>query len=189
MVGKSTFRLQPEYTQHFGGYMLEIRRSFALFVAVLLVLTSSVSAIPGWRVQDASSQQKLSKGFMDAATTALVSIHTAKQNILNIVQNNLPSGYYNPRLATTAYEQMRQAQIAATTDGDQQAAALLDSYWQKVKAWADKYKEARQSMNATDTMNKNDIAQDPDLQAIDACEKGFNNMLISRVYNEIPSCQ
>jgi hypothetical protein len=119
----------------------------------------------------------------------MVSIHSVKQNILNIVQNNLPSGYYDPKLATTAYDQMRQAQIAATTNGDQQAAALLGTYFQQVKSWADKYKEARKDMDATDTMNRNDITQDPQLQSLDACEKGLNSMLVSGVYTNVDSCQ
>jgi hypothetical protein len=168
--------------------MIENRRSLALFV-VLIALTGTLFAGQPWQVQDTDSQQRLSRGFAGAATSAMVSIHSVKQNILNIVQNNLPSGYYDPKLATTAYDQMRQAQIAATTNGDQQASALLGTYFQQVKSWADKYKEARKDMDATDTMNRNDITQDPQLQSLDACEKGLNSMLVSGVYTNVDSCQ
>ena len=84
---------------------------------------------------------------------------------------------------------MRQSQIVATTNGDQQAATLLNSHFMKVKAWADKYKAARQSMNATDTIGENPLARDSDWQAIESCEEALNTMLIKRVYNAIPSCQ
>jgi hypothetical protein len=158
---------------------------------VVFVTSLALLATPLWQGQVADSSPKLSKGFMDAATRALVSIHSVKQSVLNIVENNLPtgSGYFDPKLGTTAYEQLRQAQIAATTSGDQQASTLLGNYFQQVKAWADKYKEARQSMDATNTMNRSDITEDPQLQGLDACEKGLNSMLISGVYSDVDSCQ
>lgn len=165
------------------------RRRVLALALVSLILTSRLLASPIWQAQDADPQQKLSKGFMDAATSALVSIHSVKQNILNIVVNNLPSGYYDPKLGTAAYQQVRQAQIAASTNGDQQAATLLGNYFQQVKTWAEGYKEARQNMDATNTMNKNDITQDPQLQSLDACEKGLNSMLVSGSYSPVDSCQ
>lgn len=168
--------------------MLKTRRSFT--IKVLLLTSLTLLATPHWQAQVADSSQKLSKAFMDAATQALVSIHSVKQSVLNIVENNLPTatGYFDPKLATTAYEQLRQAQIAAKTSGDQQAATLLGNYFQQVKAWADKYKDARQSMDADNTMNRSDITQDPQLQTLNACEKGLNSMLISRVYRNVDSC-
>ena len=168
--------------------MKEVRRSLSFFL-MMIALTGAGFAVQPQQGQDADPQQKLSRGFMDAATSALVSIHSVKQNILNIVQNNLPSGYYDPKLATTAYEQMRQAQIAATTHGDQEAGALLGTYFQQVKSWAEKYKDARQNMDATHTMNRDNIAEDSQLQSIDACEKGLNSMIVSRVYTNVGSCQ
>jgi hypothetical protein len=168
--------------------MIKAKHSCVLLV-LLIPLIGALLVTQSLQAQNTDPQQKLSKGFMDSATSALVNIHSVKQNILNIVQNNLPSGYYDPKLAMSAYEQVRQAQIAATTNGDQQAAAQLGTYFQQVKSWAEKYKEARQDMDATDTMNRDDITEDPQLQSIDACEKGLNNMLISRVYTNVDSCQ
>lgn len=126
---------------------------------------------------------------MQSATSALIAIHQAKQNIATVVTKNLPLAYYNPDLAARAYDQVRQSQIAATTNGDQQAAALLNSYFTNVKTWADKYKADRQSMNATNTMGEDILSDDAGWQAIESCEKAFNTMLANRVYNNIPSCQ
>jgi len=168
--------------------MIKGRRSLALF-GEMIILAGTLFVGQPLQAQDPDPQQTLSNGFMSAATSAMVSIHSVKQNILNIVQNNLPSGYYDPKLATAAYDQMRQAQIAAKTNGDQQAAALLGTYFQQVKSWAEKYKDARKDMDATNTMNRNDIMEDPQLQSLDSCEKGLNSMLVSRVYTNVDSCQ
>jgi len=169
--------------------MFGTRRSLAFEVVFVMSLT--LLATPLLQAQVADSSQKLSKGFMDAGTQALASIHSVKQRVLTIVENNLPaaSGNFDPQLGTAAYEKVRQAQIAATTSGDQQSATLLGNYFKQVKAWADKYKEARQSMDATNTMNRSDITQDPQLQMLDACEKGLNSMLISGTYSSVDSCQ
>jgi hypothetical protein len=158
-----------------------------LAFTLLLAFPGSGAADPVWQAS-ANSQEGLSKAFTQSATTALIAIHQAKQNIANVVSKNQPIGYYNPNLAAQAYDQVRQSQIAASTGGDQQAATLLNAYFMKVKTWAEQYKAARESMNATNTMGENMLAQDSGWQAIESCEKSFNTMLINRVYNDIPAC-
>jgi hypothetical protein len=161
-----------------------------LALLLLLILPSSgFAAGPAGQSSSSDSQDDLSAAFTKPATSALIAIHQAKQNIADVVAKNLSIGYYNPNLAAQAYDQVRQSQIAATTNGDQQAATLLNSYFTKVKTWAEQYKAARQSMNATKTMGENMLAQDPGWQAIESCEKGLNTMLMKRVYNNVPSCQ
>ncbi len=147
------------------------------------------AADPAWQSPSPASPDNLSAGFTKSATTALIAIHQSKQNIANVVTRNLPIGYYRPDLAAQAYDQVRQSQLDAITSGDQQAATLLNSYFTKVKTWAEQYKAARQSMDATDTMGENMLAQDSGWQEIESCEKQFNKMLINRVYNGIGSCQ
>jgi hypothetical protein len=149
-----------------------------LAFTLLLAFPGSGAADPVWQAS-ANSQEGLSKAFTQSATTALIAI---------LVSKNQPIGYYNPNLAAQAYDQVRQSQIAASTGGDQQAATLLNAYFMKVKTWAEQYKAARESMNATNTMGENMLAQDSGWQAIESCEKSFNTMLINRVYNDIPAC-
>jgi hypothetical protein len=158
---------------------------FALTCILLLLLVRSGNA----NAQDADANTKLSRQFSQSATAALVSIHRAKENIATVVSKNLPGGYYNPNLAAQAYEQVRAAQLSANSNGDQQAATLLSSYFTKVRTWAEGHKLDRQSLNATRTMGENAMSQDQDWQAIDSCEQALNAMLISGQYSSIPSCQ
>lgn len=157
---------------------------------LLIVPSSGVAAGPAWQSTSSDNQSRLSAAFTGSATSALIAIHQAKQNIANVVTKNLPLGYYDPKLAAQAYDQVRQSQIAAKTNGDQQAATLLNSYFTKVRTWAEGYKAARQSMNATDTMGGSEmLAQDSDWQAIESCEKAFNTMLVNRIYTELSACE
>lgn len=162
-------------------------------IALLVIVTRiGLAADPALQSADSSPDPStlLSDEFRKPATSALIAIHQAKQNIAKVVTKNLPIGYYNPNLAAQAYDQVRQSQIAAQTDGDQQAATLLNSYFTKVRTWAEQYKAARQSMDATNTMAGPEmLADDSDWQAIESCEKAFNAMLDSRVYNAIASCE
>ena len=160
------------------------------FILLLIAPSPGFAAEPARQSSSSDSQDRLSAAFTGPATSALISIHQAKQNIANVVTKNLPLGYYDPKLAAQAYEQVRQSQIAATTNGDQQAATLLNSYFTKVKKWAEGYKAARQSMDATNTIAGPDmLADDSAWQAIESCEKDFNTMLLNRVYDEIASCE
>jgi hypothetical protein len=160
---------------------------FPLICVVLLRLLGYQFALG----QDASTnaQDKLSRQFTQSATSAMVSLHQVKQNIATVLEKNLPGGYYDPNLAARAYENVRTAQTDATTNGDQQTATLLDAYFTKVKTWAEKYKAARQSMNATRTMGEDFLTDDPEWQAINTCEKALNTLLTQGVYHEIRSCQ
>lgn len=164
-------------------------RVVTMAVAMLSSCAATWAQGPAPQSPSSDSQEQLSAPFTKSATSALVAIHQAKQNIANVVSKNLPIGYYDPSLAARAYDQVRQSQIDASTNGDQQAAAQLNSYVTKVKTWAEQYKAARQSMNASRTMGENMLAQDAGWQAVESCEKGLNTMLVNRVYHEIASCR
>jgi hypothetical protein len=149
-------------------------------------------AIPGlMTAQDvgANANDQLSGKFVQSATVALVSIRDVKQNIATVLSKNLPSGYYDPKLGTDAYEKVRLADVSATTNGDQQAAKLLDTYFAKVKTWAESYKTDRANMNANRTMGEDFLSDDSVYQAIQACEKAYNTMLVNRSYLEIAECR
>src|SRR4051794_5201858 len=88
----------------------------------------------------ASEQHKLSRQFTQSATSTMVSLHNVKQNAARILERNLPSGYYDHQLSAQAYENLRAAETNASTQGDQQTAGLLNSYFTKVKSWLEKYK-------------------------------------------------
>ena len=151
---------------------------------ILLLSFTVTSAI----AQTQNDENGLSKQFTESAITAMVSIHQVKESIATVVSKNLPGAYYDPHLASRAELDVRTTQLQATTSDDQQTAAMLNSYFSKLRNWGLKYKSARESMNGTNTTSEKFLENDADWQAILACEKGLNAMLTARSYNDIASC-
>lgn len=169
-----------------GIRIRKLVRSLCVVNCLALVLSLNAgSAI----AQEPNGEKTLSKQFTQSAITAMVSIHQAKESIATVVDQNLPDAYYNPNLASRATLDVRTAKIEATTNDDQQVAAMLDSYFVKVQNWGLKYKSARESMNATHTTGERFLANDSEWQAIEACEKGLNSVLTARNYSNVASCQ
>jgi hypothetical protein len=161
-------------------------RSIFCPVTCLVFLLSLNAAIATAQVQ--GEENGLSKQFMQSAITAMASIHQVKESIATVVAKNLPGAYYNPHLGSQAELDVRTAQLHATTSADQQAATLLDSYFNKVRNWGLKYKSARESMNGTKTIDEKFLENDSEWQSIGACEKGLNAMLTARTYSNVPAC-
>jgi hypothetical protein len=92
-------------------------------------------------------------------------------------------------LKTGAYESVRQAQLAATTNGDKQAGDALLNLYSQVNAWSNKLAESRKNLDATNRVDPDAVDQDDDLLKINECGKAFNTMLGSGTYADIPSCR
>lgn len=152
-------------------------------VVLVLLLNAAMAT-----AQAQGEENGLSKQFTQSAITAMASIHQVKESIATVVAKNLPGAYYNPRLGSQADLDVRSAQLQATTSADQEAATLLNSYFNKVRNWGLKYKSARESMNGTQTIDEKFLENDSEWQAIETCEKGLNAVLTARTYSNVPSC-
>lgn len=172
-----------------------MKRNGAWFFVSVATATIAILCItaqeqqPSAQPQSSESANHLSPAFLRSATSALVAIHECKQNVARVVSKNLPRGFYDPNLAARAFGQVEQTKIDASTDGDHQAATLLNSYVTKVKTWAERHKADRDAMNASRTMGEDPLAQDSDWQAIESCENGLKTMLSHRVFDEIAGCR
>jgi len=160
-----------------------IRRALPLVLAIVLTLPLC------GQVNDESSD-KLSPAFSQAAMKALADIYrwkeTAQAAAKSALQPNMTPG--RP-LKSAAYEHVHQAQTSATTQGDQQAGAMLQKHFLDVNAWVDKLIEARKNLNATNVVDPNSVDQDPDLVKLNACEKAFNAMLGKGTFAPVAECQ
>lgn len=153
----------------------------ALSVAILVVLVAG-------QAQN-TSDNHLSPGFSQAAVSALANIHLWKEKARNDARTGMPNAQYGPVLRTKAYESLRQAQVIAKTKGDQSAEAALEKLFSNVKVWVDGLLEARKNLSATQSLDPDSVDENPDLQKINECEKGFNAMLGAGVYADIAACQ
>jgi hypothetical protein len=83
---------------------------------------------------------------------------------------------------------LRQAQVAATSEDDQQALQLLQNEADKLASWADSVFTARQALNGTMTLDPNAVQNDPALAKIHTCGQFLNAMLVSGAFADDPSC-
>jgi hypothetical protein len=148
------------------------------------------SAVPlGGQAGDNSSD-KLSPAFSQAAVGALADIYRWKESARAAAKSDVVPDLNPARpLKTSAYEHVRRAQISATTQGDQQAATMLEKNFSDVNAWVDKLIDARKNMDATNVVEPGSVDQDPDLVRINTCEKAFNAMLGNGTFAPIAECQ
>jgi hypothetical protein len=138
-----------------------------------------------------NSADKLSPAFSQAAMGALADIYRWRENAQSAAKSdvapNLPPA--GRPMKSLAYEHLRQAQMSATTQGDQQAGDMLQKHFSDVDAWVSKLIEARKNMDATNAVDPNSVDQDPDLVRIKTCEKAFNAMLGKGTFAPIAECQ
>jgi len=91
---------------------------------------------------------------------------------------------YHDRVQTD----LAQVALAATTAGDHDALELLNNQFRNLEQWANDIVSARQSMNATKTVDPNYMQNDPLLAKISSCSNFLSSMLVSGVYSDKSSC-
>jgi hypothetical protein len=156
-------------------------------LAALLSVVVACS-LPLAAQESATANDKLTPSFSKAAMTALADVYRWKERARADAKSGIPSDY-GKLIRTRAYEDVRQAQMAGTTEGDQKAGQMLERHFLNVNTWVDKLVEARKNMSATYSLDPDSIDQDPDLVKVNDCEKAFNAMLRQNRYSEIAVCQ
>jgi hypothetical protein len=159
-------------------------------IALLLVLSIAIAwALPLLGQASEKDSDKLSPAFSQAAMGALADVYRWKEK----VQADAKSPVSNPQsgkyLKSTAYEHLRQAQMAAKTHGDQEAGTMLQKHFSDVNAWLNKLIEARKNLDATAAVDPGSLNENPDLVKLNDCEKAFNAMLGDGTLALIDSCQ
>jgi hypothetical protein len=83
---------------------------------------------------------------------------------------------------------LKQVEVAASTDADQQASQLLENEFSNLSAWADNVVATRKALNATKTVSPDSAQNDQDLAKISNCSRFLNSMLVSGEFADDPSC-
>jgi hypothetical protein len=83
---------------------------------------------------------------------------------------------------------LRQVEVAASTDADQQAAQLLENEFSNLSAWADNVVATRNALNATNTITPDRPQSDQSLAKISNCSRFLSSMLVSGQFDDDPSC-
>ena len=139
--------------------------------------------------EKAEDANKLSPVFSQSALSALAQIHRWKEKARLDAKGSVPSPTFGKVIKVSARENVTQARIAATTDGDKQASEALETLYAKVDAWTSKLIEARASLDATHAVDPDSVDNDEDLLKIGECERAYHSMLGNGTFVDLPSCR
>jgi hypothetical protein len=83
---------------------------------------------------------------------------------------------------------LAQTAVVASTAADQDALQLLRNEFENLSQWASDIVSARQSLNATKSVDPTAMQNDPALAKITQCSSFLSSMLVSGVFADNPSC-
>jgi hypothetical protein len=87
-----------------------------------------------------------------------------------------------------AQDGLTQATVAATTDDDREALALLKNEFDTLAGWSGATLAARQALNGAQTIDPNTLQNDQTLAKINNCGEFLSAMLLSGAFNDDASC-
>jgi hypothetical protein len=83
---------------------------------------------------------------------------------------------------------LEQAAVNAATPDDHDALQLLRNEFANLAQWANDIVSARQSLDATKSVNPNAMQDDPLLAKITSCSSFLNSMLVSGTFADDANC-
>jgi hypothetical protein len=87
-----------------------------------------------------------------------------------------------------AMDDLTQATLAATSDDDHSALALLQNEFNNLANWSGQTLSAREALNGAPTIDPNTLANDQTLAKINACGGFLSGMLLSGTFSDNASC-
>jgi len=138
----------------------------------------------------AGSGNAMSDKFMNAAIQDLALIKHWRSVLAYGVTKGVPGD--GSRLVIEhdkSAEGLRLANVAVSTNGDQQAMQLLNNHFNSVNSWNDTLINQRRNMDTANySMTENALSQDPTYQKIAACSDFLAKMLPSGQFSDDGAC-
>ena len=158
---------------------------------IILTLAPSDASEPG---RDTTGKSGFSPAFMRAAIEAMASIREWGGMLQVIVENGYPVGKAMAGNTIRAYQgraadSVALASAAASKDDDHRGLELLRNEFNSVRAWAERFVEARNSLNAADlSTSENPLKDDADAQKIIRCGQFLAQMFTGGTFQDDAVC-
>ncbi|MBZ5647710.1 MAG: hypothetical protein LAN37_10855 [Acidobacteriia bacterium] len=142
----------------------------------------------------AGEKPGFSRSFRSAAIEAMASIREWGGMLMITVQNGYPVGNNMAGNTITAFQgraadSVAIAAAAASTDSDYRGLELLRNEFNNVKAWSDRFVQARSSLSAANlTITENALQNDEDAQKVLRCGQFLAQMFASGTFQDDASC-
>ena len=143
---------------------------------------------------DDAGKAGFSPAFRRAGIEAMASIREWGGMLQVIVQNGYPLGKAMAGNTVRAYQgraadTIALAATAASTDSDHRGIELLTNEFNNLRAWADSFVDARNSMRAVDlTTSEHPLNNDPDAQKIIHCGQFLAQMFAGGTFEDDAAC-
>ncbi len=144
--------------------------------------------------RDRADKSGFSPAFMRAAIEAMASIREWGGMLQVIVENGYPVGKAMAGNTIRAYQgraadRLAFASAAASTDDDHRGLELLRNELNSVQAWAERFVDARNSLNAAElSTSENPLKDDEDAQKIIRCGQFLAQMFAGGIFEDDAAC-
>ena len=158
---------------------------------IILTLAPSDTWEPA---RETATKSGFSPAFMRAAIEGIASIREWGGMLQVIVENGYPVGKAMAGNTIRAYQgrasdRVALASAAASTDDDHRGIELLRNEFNSVQAWAQRFVDARNSLNAADlSTSENPLKDDEDAQKIIRCGQFLAQMFAGGTFEDDAAC-
>jgi hypothetical protein len=166
--------------------------SFQGETVLLTFNTASQSAPPPPPPEQTQhSSSTMSPQFMNATVQGLGMLRQWRETMAYGITRGIPGdGSRMAMYQNKAGEQLKLIKVAATTDGDQSAYALVSKDFANVNDWYNQLVQGRKNMNTGNySMSSDALSNDPQYQKIVACSDFLSKMIPSGTFSDDGSCQ
>jgi hypothetical protein len=131
----------------------------------------------------------LSRAFAVSAIAALADLREWRGAISAMITHGLAiSDNWAQGYRDEAQSNLGKAEVAARTDDDRNALALLQNEAGSLTTWWDGVLAARQDLNGATTIDPDALKNDTALAKIRTCSQFLNSMLVSGAFSDDASC-
>ena len=173
--------------------LVRITKGSLSFEEDRIILTLAPSD-PSEPARDTAEKSRFSPAFIRAAIEAMASIREWGGMLQVIVENGYPVGKAMAGNTIRAYQgraadRLALASAAASTDDDHRGLELLRNEFNSVQTWAERFLDARNSLNTADlSTSENPLKDDEDAQKIIRCGQCLAQMFAGGTFEDDAAC-
>jgi hypothetical protein len=161
----------------------------AASAATTVATTAAAAPVAAPAPAAVQPQQGLSRAFATSAIAALADLREWRGAISAMITHGLAvSDGWAQGYRDEAQSNLEKAEVAARTDDDRDALALLQNEAGNLTSWWSGVLAARQDLNGATTIDPDALKNDTSLAKIRTCSQFLNSMLVSGAFTDDASC-
>jgi hypothetical protein len=188
MQGRTYVDLQM-LSQSVGGTLTIETDKITLAIPAAGVSGSATQVSRQTPANPAALYDHLSPNFRSAAIAALGEMRQWQGAMESVVTSGFPVvGSWPQDYRDRAESGLNQAKVAAVTDEDRSAAALLENAFSQLRAWSDTVVTERKNLNAGRFVDPNALKNDTALGKLSDCSRFLAGMISGGTFSDNSSC-